>query len=55
MTKKIQVQCDTCNKWFDSGIQMDEESFKTATIEDNTETCPLGHVHTYSKEDMKFR
>jgi len=52
--KKLYLKCKTCGEKFQAGIQMDEESFKTATLLNNNESCPWGHMNSYNKEDYFF-
>lgn len=52
--KKLYLKCKTCGEKFQAGIQMDEESFMTVTLQNNNESCPKGHVNSYNKEDYFF-
>jgi len=52
--KNLYLKCKTCGEKFRSGIQMDEESFKTVTLQNNYENCPKGHRDSYNKEDYFF-
>jgi hypothetical protein len=36
----LSIKCLTCGFEYESAFQIDEESFKTATIENRNETCP---------------
>lgn len=52
---KLQVQCKNCNKLFNSPIQMDEASFTTSKIENNTTQCPYcSSITTFGKGNMRF-
>jgi len=51
---KLYLKCKTCGEKFQAGIQMNEESFKTATLRNNNESCPKGHMNSYNKEDYFF-
>ncbi len=44
-----------CGLEFQSGIAMDEKSFKTCALEGNMHTCPKGHTHQYSQKDYFFK
>jgi len=50
----LTLKCKVCQLNFPSGVQMDEESFKTADLNNNTEQCPNGHSETYQKDDYFF-
>lgn len=52
--KKLYLKCKTCGEKFRSGIQMDEESFRTITLQNNYENCQKGHVNSYDKENYFF-
>jgi hypothetical protein len=50
------LKCKNCGTEFRSGIQMDEKSFETATLEANFEQCPsCAQTHTYDKPDYFFK
>ena len=52
----MMVKCKKCGAEHPSGIQMNEESYKTATLTNNAESCPTcGEMSTYNKEDYFFR
>ena len=52
----MMVKCKNCGDEHKSMIQMSEESFKTNTLSDNTESCPsCGKMSTYNKEDYFFK
>lgn len=55
MSKTLMIKCEKCKDWFQSPIQMDEQSFLTATLSNNTLPCPqCGNANVTNKEDMKF-
>jgi predicted nucleic-acid-binding Zn-ribbon protein len=55
MGKTLMIKCKKCNDWFQSPIQMDEKSFMTSTLTNNTLQCPrCGNGNVTNKEDMKF-
>lgn len=55
MAKILMVQCKKCKDWFPSPIQMDETSFATATLSNNSLGCPrCGEINLTNKENMKF-
>jgi len=52
----MMVKCKSCRYEHDSGIQMDDESFKASTLSNNSEQCPrCGKTSTYNKEDYFFK
>ncbi|MFJ7855312.1 hypothetical protein ACIQX3_21475 [Peribacillus frigoritolerans] len=56
MTLMVVCTNPNCKKEFPSMIQLDQGSFQTATITDNSQQCQhCNKMITYSKENMKFR
>ena len=53
----LMVKCKKCGNEFPSRvIQMDEQSFKAATVHGNVENCPQCRgISTYNKEDYFFK
>lgn len=50
------VKCKNCGNEFQSRIQMDEQSFKDAMLENNNESCPsCKQVSAFNKEDYYFK
>ncbi len=53
---KMMVKCKKCGNEHPSMIQMDETSYKTSTLSNNSEQCPkCGQMSTYNKEDYFFK
>lgn len=51
----LSIKCLTCGFEHESAYQADEESFKSATIENRNESCPkCGVMSTYNKESYYF-
>jgi hypothetical protein len=50
----LYLKCKTCGTKFASGISVDETSFKTLNLVNNSHTCPKGHTHAYNKQDYSF-
>jgi hypothetical protein len=50
------VKCKNCGAEFQSRVQMSEQSFKTALLERQTESCPQCKKETtFTKDDYYFR
>jgi endogenous inhibitor of DNA gyrase (YacG/DUF329 family) len=48
----LMITCPTTKKPVPTGIAMDKESFKTATLTNNSVSCAAcGKMHTWSKKD----
>ena len=57
-TKRLYVRCknEKCKREFLSPVQIDEESFKTTTLERNSFDCYYcRQANTYDKEDHFFK
>jgi uncharacterized Zn finger protein len=51
----LMVKCKNCGTVHPSAIQVDETSFKTTTLTNNSENCPkCGKMSTYNKPDYFF-
>jgi len=50
---QLKVKCPNCGKTIETGISMDEQTFRTATLSNNQVNCPAcGQTVTWSKEDV---
>lgn len=50
---QLKVKCQNCNHIIGTGIPMDLESFKTASIINNKVGCPnCGSTFTWNKENV---
>ena len=50
---QLKVKCQNCNHIIGTGIPMDLESFKTASIINNKVACPnCGSTVTWNKENV---
>ena len=50
---QLKVKCPNCGKTIGTGISMDEQSFRDATLSNNQVNCPAcGQLVTWSKEDV---
>jgi hypothetical protein len=50
------VKCKNCGAEFQARVQMSEQSFKTAMLESQTESCPqCKQESTFTKDDYYFR
>lgn len=54
MPMLLYVKCKTCETQFPSPIQIDEQSFQTATLINNSYQCPNSHQNPYDKSDHFF-
>ena len=53
MTQKLYVKCPECDEIVPTGIHMDEQSFKSSTLKNNTTNCnKCGAMINFSKEDI---
>ena len=51
----LKVKCKNCGKRFPSSLSYDRDSFKHATIVEQTEVCPnCGGVSIFNTEDYYF-
>jgi hypothetical protein len=50
----LYLKCKICGTKFASGIAVDEKSYKTLSLINNSHTCPKGHVSSYNKQDYSF-
>jgi|SRR5205814_9859396 endogenous inhibitor of DNA gyrase (YacG/DUF329 family) len=51
-SKQVTIRCPRTGKNVPTGVAMDEESFKSATLKDNSVQCPhCGEMHTWQKKD----
>jgi translation initiation factor 2 beta subunit (eIF-2beta)/eIF-5 len=54
--KQMMVKCRQCGDEHPSMIQIDQESFKTSALSNNSEQCSkCGKITTYNKSDYFFR
>ena len=51
----LYLNCKTCGMEFASGIAMDEKSFASTQLSNNSHTCPMGHTNSYNKKDYHFK
>jgi len=52
----MMVKCKACGEAHPSGMQMDETTFATTTLTNNSENCPKCQAtSTYNKEDYFFQ
>jgi hypothetical protein len=49
------LTCKTCGAKFASSIYVDEKSFETLCLKNNSHQCPKGHVHVYEKVNYFFK
>lgn len=50
------VHCRHCGTAFDTGLRMDERSFRRGTLAANYHTCPhCGRRDTYRKADYEWQ
>ncbi|MFE4430827.1 hypothetical protein ACFRH9_28295 [Peribacillus butanolivorans] len=55
MTLMVVCTNPNCKKEFPAMIQMDQRSFQTANLTNNSQPCPhCKKMISYSKNDMKF-
>lgn len=47
----LMLKCKSCGTVFPSAIQVDQGSFASTHLENNTEPCPNGHSASYDKGD----
>lgn len=54
--RQMMVKCRKCGDEHRSMIQMDEQSFKSSSLSNNSEQCSkCGQMSTYNKSDYFFR
>ena len=52
----MMIKCKSCGNEQPSAIQMNEQSFESATLTNNSEQCTsCGQMSTYNKYDYFFR
>lgn len=48
----VMMKCPTTGKPFATGLDMDQQTYESSTLEDNFSSCPYcGQEHTWSKGD----
>ncbi|MCF8001114.1 MAG: hypothetical protein K9K76_04580 [Halanaerobiales bacterium] len=54
MAENLKIHCPNCNKITNTGISMDENSFKNSTLNNNSTNCDTcGEIVNWNKEDVK--
>lgn len=50
---KVIVRCPNTDKFFPTGVEIDPQSFDTATFSDNTSKCPhCGQMHRWGDSEI---
>lgn len=49
---RVMIKCPKTGKMIDTGMAMDEQSFRSSTLQNNQVGCPeCGQTHTWDKDD----